>query len=103
MQWLCCFIFALSAMAQTPGARVVAALDDWAQAAAVDEARYFGHFAATGVFMGTDATGRATGTLHFRRTAPPHGSMKCWIRRTWACAADWACRSSRSRPPESIE
>ncbi len=36
-----------------------AVLDDWhAAAAASDEARYFGHFAEGGVFLGTDATER---------------------------------------------
>jgi hypothetical protein len=40
-------------------AAIDAVLDDWhAAAAASDEARYFGHFAEGGVFLGTDATER---------------------------------------------
>lgn len=38
---------------------VAAVLDDWHAAAATsDEERYFGHFTADGVFLGTDATER---------------------------------------------
>jgi hypothetical protein len=38
---------------------VAAVLDDWHDAAAhADEARYFGHFASEGVFLGTDASER---------------------------------------------
>jgi hypothetical protein len=38
---------------------VATILDDWHDAAAhADEARYFGHFAPEGVFLGTDATER---------------------------------------------
>jgi hypothetical protein len=38
---------------------VAAVLDDWHDAAAnADEARYFGHFAPEGVFLGTDASER---------------------------------------------
>src|SRR5271168_3840018 len=49
-----------------------ATLDDFhAAAAAADEARYFGHFAADGVFLGTDATERWTVDA-FRAYAKPH-------------------------------
>jgi hypothetical protein len=79
MRLLCCFLLALPAMAQTPAAQVAAVLDDWHHAAAVaDEARYFGHFAANGVFMGTDATERWT-VSEFRDWAKPHfQSKKAW-------------------------
>ena len=50
-------LIAFGAWAQTPAQQVAAVLDDWHQAASVaDEARYFGHFAPNGIFMGTDAT-----------------------------------------------
>jgi ketosteroid isomerase-like protein len=46
-------------------------LDDWHLAAAqADEARYFGHFAETAVFLGTDATERWT-KAEFRAWAAP--------------------------------
>jgi hypothetical protein len=79
MRLLCCFLLALPAMAQTPAAQVAAVLDDWHHAAAVaDEARYFGHFAANGVFMGTDATERWT-VNEFRAWAKPHfQNKKAW-------------------------
>jgi ketosteroid isomerase-like protein len=49
-----------------------ATLDDFhAAAAAADGARYFGHFAADGVFLGTDATERWTVDA-FRAYAKPH-------------------------------
>jgi hypothetical protein len=52
---------ALAASGQTSAQQISAVLDDWHQAASVaDEARYFGHFAPNGVFMGTDATERWT-------------------------------------------
>jgi ketosteroid isomerase-like protein len=61
MRWLTCLLFLAPLWAQTPSKAVDAVLDDWHQAAAkADEARYFGHFAASGVFMGTDATERWT-------------------------------------------
>jgi hypothetical protein len=76
MRLLCYFLLALPAMAQTPAAQVAAVLDDWHHAAAVaDEARYFGHFAANGVFMGTDATERWT-VSEFRDWAKPHFERK---------------------------
>ena len=75
---LICFLgFARSvASAQTSAQQVGAVLDDWHQAAAVaDEARYFGHFAPNGVFMGTDATERWT-LAEFRRWAQPSFQRK---------------------------
>jgi hypothetical protein len=49
-----------------------ATLDDFhAAAAAADSARYFAHFAADGVFLGTDATERWTVDA-FRAYAKPH-------------------------------
>lgn len=49
-----------------------ATLDDFhAAAAAADGPRYFGHFAADGVFLGTDATERWT-VDEFRAYARPH-------------------------------
>jgi ketosteroid isomerase-like protein len=53
-------------------ADVAAVLDDWhAAAAAADEARYFGHFTADAVFLGTDAEERFT-VERFRAYAHPH-------------------------------
>jgi hypothetical protein len=74
---LCLLAFAAStASAQTPAQQVAAVLDDWHQAASVaDEARYFGHFAPNGVFMGTDATERWTVT-EFRAWAKPQFQRK---------------------------
>jgi hypothetical protein len=68
-----------AAPAQSPAERVAAVLDDWHHAAsAADEARYFGHFAANGVFMGTDATERWT-LSEFRIWAKPHFARgKAW-------------------------
>jgi len=58
MRWICCLLLAIPAFAPTPAKAIDAVLDDWHRAAAADEARYFGHFAANGVFMGTDAKER---------------------------------------------
>jgi hypothetical protein len=59
--------------------QVAAVLDDWHHAAAMaDEARYFRHFAANGVFMGTIPARGAAST-------PPRRSAifgKCWRRAT---------------------
>lgn len=65
--------------ATDPKAAVAAVLDDWHKAAAAaDEARYFGHFTADAVFMGTDATERWTRD-EFRVWAKPHFSKgKAW-------------------------
>jgi hypothetical protein len=76
MRWICCFLLALPALAQAPSKPVDAVLDDWHRAAAAaDEARYFSHFAANGVFMGTDATERWT-AAEFRQWAKPHFDRK---------------------------
>jgi SnoaL-like domain len=74
---LCLLALAASGLsAQTPAQQVAAVLDDWHQAASVaDEARYFGHFAPNGVFMGTDATERWTVT-EFRAWAKPRFERK---------------------------
>jgi len=63
----------------TEQAAIAAVLDDWhAAAAASDEARYFGHFAEGGVFMGTDATERWT-LPQFRAYSHPHFAKgKAW-------------------------
>jgi hypothetical protein len=67
---------AMAAFAQTPAQQVATVLDDWHQAASVaDEARYFGHFAPNGVFMGTDATERWT-VPEFREWAKPQFKRK---------------------------
>ena len=74
---ICLLAFARSqASAQTPAQQIAAVLDDWHQAASVaDEARYFGHFAPNGVFMGTDATERWTVT-EFREWAKARFKQK---------------------------
>lgn len=66
--------------AGAPEKAVAAVLDDWhAAAAAADETRYFGHFAAGAVFLGTDATERWT-VEEFRKYAHPHFAKgKAWI------------------------
>jgi hypothetical protein len=70
------WFIALAAFGQTSAQQAAAVLDDWHQAASVaDEARYFGHFAANGVFMGTDATERWT-IPEFREWAKPQFSRK---------------------------
>jgi len=54
---------------------VARVLDDFHDAAAkADEARYFGHFAPEGVFLGTDATERWT-VEEFRAYARPYFSQ----------------------------
>ena len=69
-------LFAAAAFAQTPADRVSAVLNDWhGAAAAADEPRYFNHFAANGVFMGTDATERWT-VAEFRKWAKPYFDRK---------------------------
>jgi len=74
---ICLLAFTRSqASAQTPAQQIAAVLDDWHQAASVaDEARYFGHFAPNGVFMGTDATERWTVT-EFREWAKARFKQK---------------------------
>ncbi len=76
MKWMMCLLIALPAFAQTPAKAVDSVLDDWHRAAATaDEARYFGHFAPTGIFMGTDATERWT-VDEFRKWAKPQFQRK---------------------------
>jgi hypothetical protein len=76
MRWIFCLLLALTALAQSPSKPVDAVLDDWHRAAAAaDEPRYFGHFAADGVFMGTDAAERWTVT-EFRKWAKPYFDRK---------------------------
>ncbi len=62
-----------------PRPAVAAVLDDWHKAAAdADEGRYFGHFTADGVFLGTDATERWTRDA-FRTWAKPYFARgKAW-------------------------
>ena len=63
----------------SPEAQISAVLDDWhAAAAAADEGRYFGHFEAGAVFLGTDGTERWT-VDEFRRYAHPYFAKgKAW-------------------------
>ncbi len=76
MRWIYCLLLAIPAFAQTPAKAIDTVLDDWHRAAAsADEARYFGHFAANGVFMGTDATERWT-VAEFRQWAKPQFQRK---------------------------
>jgi hypothetical protein len=81
---ICIVAFAPSAaFAQSPAQQIGAVIDDWHQAASVaDEARYFGHFAPNGVFMGTDATERWT-VAEFRAWAEPRFQKKS----TWTFKA----------------
>jgi len=64
---------------EEPRAAISAVLDDWHKAAgAADEARYFAHFTADAVFMGTDATERWTRD-EFRAWARPFFARgKAW-------------------------
>jgi ketosteroid isomerase-like protein len=64
---------------EEPRAAISAVLEDWHKAAAAaDEARYFGHFTAEAIFMGTDATERWTRD-EFRTWAKPFFSRgKAW-------------------------
>ena len=76
-------------------AAVARVLDDWHDAAAkADEARYFGHFANGGVFLGTDATERWD-VAAFRAYAHPYFARgKAWsfrgVRRRVAARGDVA-------------
>lgn len=82
---------AAPAPAATAEAEVARALDDLHDAAArADEERYFGHFAPSGVFLGTDATERWT-VPAFRAYAHPFFARgKAWsfrpVRRAIAVA-----------------
>lgn len=61
---------------------VAAVLDDWhAAAAASDEARYFAHFAADGVFMGTDATERWDVAAFRSYAHRPFSEGRGWVMR----------------------
>ena len=58
---------------------VNAAVDDWHDAAAkADEARYFGHFAAESVFLGTDATERWDLAAFKAYAHPRFATGKAW-------------------------
>lgn len=72
-------LLALTAGSPSPDAQISAVLEDWHAAAAVaDEARYFGHFAPGGVFLGTDGSERWT-VDEFRRYAHPYFAKgKAW-------------------------
>jgi ketosteroid isomerase-like protein len=84
---------ALTAAAPTPAdkadprAAIATVIDDWHKAAAAaDEARYFGHFTADAVFLGTDATERWT-----------RDEFSTWARPFFARGKAWSFRSvSRS-------
>ena len=70
-------------------------LDDFhAAAAAADEARYFGHFAAGAVFLGTDATERWDVTAFRAYAHPRFATGKGWtytpVRRVVALSVDGA-------------
>ena len=73
--------FSLVAVVACAHARpdIAAVLDDFHDAAAkADEARYFGHFAADGGFLGTDATERWD-VASFRAYAHPYFAKgKAW-------------------------
>jgi ketosteroid isomerase-like protein len=73
------FLLAAAAGSLSPDAQISAVLDDWhAAAAAADEGRYFGHFEAGAVFLGTDGTERWT-VDEFRRYAHPYFAKgKAW-------------------------
>jgi uncharacterized protein (TIGR02246 family) len=79
---LLCLVLAASPAASDktdPRPAIAAVLDDWHKAAAeANEARYFGHFTADGVFLGTDATERWTRDA-FRAWAKPFFARgKAW-------------------------
>lgn len=89
--WLVLFLVSPA----SPEADVAAVLDDWhAAAAAAQEERYFGHFAAGAVFLGTDATERWN-VEEFRRYSHPYFAKgKAWsfraVERHVAFSADGA-------------
>src|SRR5260370_28702164 len=70
---------AATAVSPTPEAQISAVLDEWhAAAGGADEGRYFGHFEAVAVFLGTDGTERWT-VDEFRRYAHPYFAKgKAW-------------------------
>jgi len=66
-----------------PRAAIAAVMDDWHKAASeADEARYFGHFTADAVFLGTDATERWT-----------RDAFRAWARPFFARGKAWSFRS----------
>ena len=77
--WLSLALLACAHVSPVPRPEVAAVLDDFHDAAArADEARYFGHFAADGVFLGTDA-GERWDVPSFRAYAHPHFAKgKAW-------------------------
>lgn len=78
--WLACVALACAHATASPARDEIAeALDDFHDAAAkADEARYFGHFAPDGVFLGTDATERWD-VASFRAYAHPYFAKgKAW-------------------------
>lgn len=79
MRWLFFLLLITVASAQDHTHQINNVLDDWHRAAAAaDEARYFGHFASHGVFLGTDATERWT-VPEFRAWAKPRFAQhKAW-------------------------
>jgi hypothetical protein len=85
MGMLAGFIVVLLCSAAAPadtagsGAAVARVLDDWhAAAAAADEQRYFAHFAAGAVFLGTDGTERWTREEFHRFAHPYFAKGKAW-------------------------
>lgn len=82
MNLLLSLLMASPAHAAPDAKAVSAVLDDWHDAAAkADEARYFGHFAPEGVFLGTDDSERWD-VPAFRAYAHPHFSKgKGWTLR----------------------
>ena len=79
MRWIVTLVFLTAAMAQDRSRPVAAVLDDWHRAAAAaDESRYFGHFAAHGIFMGTDASERWTVPQFWAWARPRFASHQAW-------------------------
>lgn len=69
-----CFLLLSATVGADPRADVERVLDDFHQAASVaDGPRYFGHFAADGIFLGTDISERWT-VEEFKAYAMPHFS-----------------------------
>src|SRR4051794_16538813 len=77
--WTSCLVSVFVSCAHAARPDVAAVLDDFHDAAAkADEARYFGHFAADGVFVGTDA-GERWDVGAFRAYAHPYFAKgKAW-------------------------
>ncbi len=84
---LCLALAAATPQAGPADARpaISAVLDDWHKAAAeADEARYFGHFTADAVFMGTDATERWT-----------RDQFRAWARPFFARGKAWSFKATQ--------